>query len=193
MGKKRWRIVGFLLMASVGRAGEPVFAEPPELSVESIAQACPTPRDLARFLQKRMTFQTDSQLFGKEDHWQSPEEFLKRGSGDCEDYALLAQAVFASQGREAYVLSLFGRDGYAHTVCVFSERGRWRVLTQDRLLPVRAPSLEEAASTLHPQWTWGGISERVGFRGRLVREIQNPAPAPLTGFTSSDLENLPFY
>ena len=73
---------------------------------------------------------------------------------------------------EAVVLSLYGPKGYAHTVCVFAEGGRYHVINQDTLLTLQAPSLEAAATALLPGWTWGGVAQRAGTRGRLVQMIK---------------------
>ena len=70
------------------------------------------------------------------------------------------------------VLSLYGPTGYAHTVCVFAERGRYHVINQDTLLILQAPSLEAAATALLPGWTWGGVAQRAGTRGRLMQMIK---------------------
>ena len=143
--------------------------------LEALLQACPTPESLARFFQEQMTFTEDMQLFGEADYWQTPEEFLDRRAGDCEDYALLAKAALQRLGFEAFVFSLYGEDGYAHTVCVFLEQGRYHVFNQDRLLRLSAGSLREVAAQLHPHWTWGAVAEQAGTRGRgthfLEREI----------------------
>ncbi|MCO4759724.1 MAG: phosphoglycerate kinase, partial [Oceanospirillaceae bacterium] len=34
------------------------------------------------------TYRSDRQLFGVEDHWSAPAEFIRRGQGDCEDFAI---------------------------------------------------------------------------------------------------------
>lgn len=36
----------------------------------------------------QMKYKTDIELWGKNDYWAKPLEFLKKGAGDCEDYAL---------------------------------------------------------------------------------------------------------
>ena len=33
-------------------------------------------------------FRSDQKTWGKEDYWALPREFLNRGIGDCEDYAI---------------------------------------------------------------------------------------------------------
>ena len=141
--------------------------------LETLSRTCPTPESLARFFQEQITFQEDIRLFGEVDYWQAPEEFLSRRAGDCEDYALLAQAVLRRLGFEAFVFSLYGENGYAHTVCVFTQDGRYDVINEDRLLRLEAGSLEEVATQLYPQWTWAAVAERSGTRGRGIRFIEH--------------------
>lgn len=151
---------------------------PPESMVITLAQRYPTPEVLARFLKKEIKFQEDKRLFGQPDYWQDPEEFLAHRAGDCEDYALLAQAVLTLQGKEAFLFSLYGPEGYAHTICVFVEAGRYNVINEDRVIRYRANSLEELAALLNPAWRWAAVAEKTGHRGRSVREIRNPSPLP---------------
>jgi len=147
------------------------------LSLDHLAQRYRTPQQIATFLQRHFTFRRDDELFGEIEHWQSPEEFLARRSGDCEDYALLAREFLSRNDIEAYVFSLFGEDGYAHTVCIFRDaHGRYNLLNQDKLRLYRAQSLEALATALHAGWTWGGITDQAGRRGRLVKEIINASP-----------------
>lgn len=161
---------------------------PHDLLLDELARAYTTPQAVAGFLKRTFAFRRDQDLFGEADHWQSPQEFLARKAGDCEDYALLAQALLAKNGIMAYVFSVFGEEGYAHTVCVFQdERGRYNVINQDKLRPYRAASLEALAAELYPAWTWAAVAEQEGTRGRLVQSFNNSHPAPtfsdpITGF-----------
>lgn len=136
-----------------------------------VARSHPTPEQLARFLNTHLTFREDLPLFGQVDYWQSPEEVLSRGQGDCEDYASLATDLLGRQGVRSFLFSLYGKKGYAHTVCVFVESERYSVLNQDRLLRYRAASLEDLAGKLCRAWEWGAVAERHGHRGRAIRVI----------------------
>lgn len=177
--KTAWILIGCLLWTG-GRIGlpperagaEPQGTEPP---LAALARSCPTPEALAEFLSTHIAFAEDQALFNTADYWQAPEELLSRREGDCEDYALLAHAVFQLQGRESYVLSLYGAEGYAHTVCIFVENGRYNVVNQDRIIRMEAPSLETLAAALCPAWNWGALAERWGTRGRALQLIKRSA------------------
>ncbi len=159
----------FCVVAAPQAASEPGQAESP---LDLVARSCSTPEQLARFLNAHLIFQEDLSLFGEADYWQAPEEVLVRGRGDCEDYALLADDLLKRQGRKSLVFSLYGPKGYAHTVCVFVEDGRYNLLNQDRLVRTGAASLEELAGKLCRDWEWGAVAERHGHRGRAVRILR---------------------
>ncbi len=157
----------------------------PATLLAQLARTYATPEAIATFLHRSFTFTRDMETFGQADHWQTPEEFAARRAGDCEDYAMLARELLRRNGIEADVFSLFGQQGYAHTVCVFKDqRGRYNVLDQDTLRSYHAASLEEVASALHPAWTFGGIAEQQGTRGRLVQRLTNAHPAAALDFSS---------
>ncbi len=182
MIRRQWKAKLILAVFGSSLFGEGVLhsvADPGvgDPSLEALSRTCPTPESLVRFLQQQMTFEEDLRLFGEMDYWQTPEEFLGRRSGDCEDYALLAQAVLQRSGVEAFVFSLYGEDNYAHAVCVFTEKGRYHVINQDRLLRLEAGSLKEVAARLYPRWTWGAVAERAGSRGRGIRFIERELQA----------------
>ena len=151
-----------------------VESDPPTPLIEQMAHTYTTPDAIASFLRTHFRFAQDAALFGEREHWQSPLEFLARRAGDCEDYALLARELLVRNGMEAFVFSLFGEEGYAHTVCVFVDRhGRYSIINQDRICVYEAPSLNALASLIYPAWTVGAVVERHGTLGRLVYEITN--------------------
>lgn len=45
-----------------------------------------------------VAYRTDEQNHGRLDQWSTPNETLRRGSGDCEDYAILKMAILARLG-----------------------------------------------------------------------------------------------
>ena len=157
---------------------------PIPVTLDRLARTYTTPKAVAAFLRKAFTFQRDEELFGEADRWQAPEEFLARKAGDCEDYALLARALLRRNGIEAYVFSLFGKESYAHTVCVFVDvHGQYNLIDGDKLRELHAKSLEAVASWLSPAWTVAGIAEQVGTYGQLVKQLTNSHPASAHAFT----------
>ncbi len=171
--------MGWMVLAAViWFLGTPLRAAAEALPVDQLASMYTTPKAVATFLRNNVTFTRDEELFGEADRWQSPEEFVARKAGDCEDYALLARALLRRNGIEAYVFSVFGKQGYAHTVCVFLDaRGRYNVIDGDKLRTLHAESLEAVASWLDPAWTSGAIAEQAGARGQMIQQVTNSHPA----------------
>nr|WP_259053361.1 transglutaminase-like cysteine peptidase [Klebsiella sp. BIGb0407] len=64
------------------------------------------------FFNSRMDFRDDIIVWGQQDYWATPIEFLRKGAGDCEDYALAKYftlrelGIPASQLRITYVKAL---------------------------------------------------------------------------------------
>ena len=147
-------------------------------SLDQLAQRYNTPKSIAAFLKQSFTFSEDQQIFGERDRWQAPEEFLIRKVGDCEDYALLAKALLERNGLQAFVFSVYGEEGYAHTVAVFVDgNGQYNLLNQDRVRFVKATSLTDLASQIYPAWTYAAAVERDGTQGRAITELFNDSPA----------------
>lgn len=149
------------------------------LTLEQLAQQFTTPHTLAQYLKKEFKFKSDQSLFHETDYWQSPEEFIARKRGDCEDYAIFTQHMLMQNGFTALLFSMFGSDGYAHTICVFQdEKKRWNAMNQDKLFHANARTIEELASKINPSWIYGGVVERKGKRGHFVKETHNSDPHP---------------
>ena len=185
MGWMALAVALWLMGLPLRAVAEEISPEPstPAL-LDQLAGTYTTPNAVAAFLHKAFTFQGDEALFGEADRWQSPEEFMARKAGDCEDYALLARALLRRNGIEAYVFSVFGKEAYAHTVCVFvDDRGRYHVIDGDKLRDLHVTSLDAVASWLYPAWTFGGIAEQIGTHGQMVKQLTNSHLASFHAFT----------
>lgn len=76
----------------------------------------------------------DKNLWGQDDYWSSPNETLRKGSGDCEDSAILKMMLLRAAGfpRENLYI-VIGLDTVikqAHAVLVVKSAGRFWVLNQ---------------------------------------------------------------
>ena len=71
------------------------------------------------------------------DKWQTPIETIKRGKGDCEDFAILAVDVLVRIIKivEARFISYIGRHiGQGHSVCVFPYKAKLYVFSNNNLV-----------------------------------------------------------
>ena len=140
------------------------------------------------FINRRIAYATDLELWGQEDYWASPLEALARGRGDCEDYAiakyasLLAAGTPSSSLRLAYVWARTPptRDDpqpkvFAHMVLAYQVGGDDEPMILDNLHAEVLPS--SARPDLTPVYSfsddglWQGNGKvRVGdAQARLVR------------------------
>ncbi|WP_228028204.1 transglutaminase-like cysteine peptidase [Chitinibacter fontanus] len=99
------------------------------------------------FFNERIIFAPDRQVWGVEDYWATPVEFLGRGAGDCEDFAiakyfsLLALGVSESKLRITYVqASGHGPANLAHMVLTYYPSPSAVPLVLDNLIPEIKPA-----------------------------------------------------
>jgi len=96
----------------------------------------------ALWLKENVRYKAD--LFG--DSWSSPAETLKRGRGDCEDFAFLSEEVLSQLGYEPYIIAFIKRDiGDWHAICAFKAKGLYHYFDNFNLVKTRAESLERLA------------------------------------------------
>jgi len=120
-------------------------------TLEQLARELPTPQAVADFMWKNFAYETDRRQFGRSEHWQSPEEFLKKGKGDCEDFALFAYDILKRNGTNAFVVSIYSLHN-AHTVCVYEWDGVYHVLDGARVSAHKAKTVRELAAKMNPHW-----------------------------------------
>ncbi|GAB4062885.1 transglutaminase-like cysteine peptidase [Uliginosibacterium sediminicola] len=102
------------------------------------------------FFNRHIQFQDDTVVWGQDDYWATPLEFLGRASGDCEDYAiakyfsLIELGVPASRMRLIYVRARFGGPGstvsVAHMVLGYYAQPQADPLILDNLLAEIRPA-----------------------------------------------------
>jgi hypothetical protein len=141
-------------------------------SIPALAQEVQTPRVLEKFMKKNLHYVSDRAQFGEDEYWQTPEEMLKRKTGDCEDYALFAQAVLQQMGYRAFILSVYW-DRDAHTVVVFENEGRWNLFNLAELREVKADSLQALANAIETNWSYLGIMRQEGTGGVIAQKVQH--------------------
>jgi predicted transglutaminase-like cysteine proteinase len=133
-----------------------------------------------QFFNNRMIFLDDKVVWRKTDYWATPIEFLRKGKGDCEDYALAKyftlrqMGVPAEQLRMTYVKALLLNQ--AHMVVTWYSRPDAIPLVLDNLNPTILPATER--SDLLPVYSFNGeglwlpqagVSKRIGDSKRLSR------------------------
>lgn len=76
--------------------------------------------NINRGVNRLIAYKRDKAVYGSLDHWAQPGEILKRGAGDCEDFAILKMAALLDAGIPAQSMSLVvlqdRRKGVFHAV-----------------------------------------------------------------------------
>lgn len=122
------------------------------------------------FYNRRMGFRDDQLVWGQLDYWASPLEFMQRGEGDCEDFAiakyfsLLALGMPSERMRLVYVRAAIGGPGgvsQAHMVLAYYPTPQAEPLILDNLigdirLASRRPDLTPVFS-FNTEGLWQGV------------------------------------
>ena len=135
------------------------------LSLADLAFQLKTPENIAHYLWRNFAFEYDRRLFGREEYRQPAEEFMANSRGDCEDFANLAYHLLRLNGFEAFLMNIYG-SGFAHTVCVFKENGRYQAIDGSDLKRVEAEDLKELAGRLRPFWKDATLGVPLKARGK---------------------------
>lgn len=132
------------------------------------------------FFNQRIVFRSDQTVWGAADYWATPVESLRKGAGDCEDYALAKYltlrelGVPANQLRITYVKAL--KLNQAHMVVTWYATPGAVPLVLDNLKAVILPAT--ARTDLLPVYAFNGEglwlpqatgNKRVGDSKRLSR------------------------
>ena len=110
---------------SVSRVLRQNFGSKPGTSLETIA-------DINRWVNRKIDYTEDRELFGKADHWAGARRTLALGKGDCEDYALTKMQLLAAAGvaRKDMYLSIVKDTirGQDHAFLVVRHEGQYLIL-----------------------------------------------------------------
>jgi predicted transglutaminase-like cysteine proteinase len=91
-----------------------------------------------RFFNEKIRFENDLEVWGVEDYWATPIEFLARGAGDCEDFAIAKYFTLKATGvdddklRITYVKAL--RYNIHHMVLTYYSDPEAEPLVLDNLV-----------------------------------------------------------
>lgn len=110
------------------------------------------------FINEKTVFVNDTDLYGVKDYWATPVEFLSRGAGDCEDYAIAKYFSLKMMGiseeklRIAYVKAL--QYNIFHMVMLYYSNPGAEPLILDNLVTTIKPASERR--DLLPIFTFNG-------------------------------------
>ncbi len=102
------------------------------------------------FFNRRMLFRTDMEVWQQEDYWATPLEFMGRGAGDCEDFAIAKYITLQLLGVEnerlrlIYVRARSGAASIAHMVLGYYPQATSEPLVLDNLISSVRPASQRA-------------------------------------------------
>lgn len=112
--------------------------------VEDMAGAHPLRQlDAVNRFFNRIAYGEDSDVYGVNDYWAPPQEFLRRTAGDCEDYSIAKYAALRAMGWSADALLVVAirdrKHNVDHAVLAARLNGQWYYLDNrsSRLLKPR--------------------------------------------------------
>lgn len=119
------------------------------------------------FFNRRMLFESDIVIWQQEDYWATPLEFIGRGAGDCEDFAIAKYITLQMLGignerlRLIYVRAKSGATAtIAHMVLGFYPQPTEEPLILDNLISSVRPASQR--SDLAPIFSFNGDGLWVG-------------------------------
>lgn len=111
-----------------------------------------SPETISKWLRKNIHYESDRT---GDDYWQAPYETLEKKSGDCEDYAFLAQALLSEIGIQSQVVMVSykkGIDKKGHAMCVFDRGAGFEYFSGSVLSKTSAVSIEQIMDQEYPTW-----------------------------------------
>lgn len=135
--------------------------------------------DLVNAFFNRFTYRTDAQEYGVSDHWATPVEFMARGAGDCEDYAIAKFFSLKLMGfgdQDLRVVAVFDRVArIGHAVLTAEVEGTRYVLDNrsNRLSPETSYDFQPILS-MNEAGVWRNVQQQ---RARSVKTLTNVSSA----------------
>lgn len=126
------------------------------LTLRELSTTLQTPDQIAHYMWRHFVFEQDQRQFGQNEYWQTPQELLINRKGDCEDFAQFSHTLLKAAGISSFMFNIYG-DGYAHTVTVFKENGKYNAIDGVRVMHYQADSLDELSEMIHPFWKKSAI------------------------------------
>jgi len=119
------------------------------------------------YLNRRIDFRDDIEVWGKVDYWASPLEALDKGRADCEDYAIAKYFSLVSAGvpvaklRMVYVRATVGGRSLAHMVLAYYAEPNAEPLILDNLIGVVRPASQrpdlQPVFSFNSEGLWQGV------------------------------------
>lgn len=128
-----------------------------------------SPSAIAKWLKANIKYKSDWSSHHEKEYWQSPKETLVLKTGDCEDFAFLAQALLNEIGISSSVISIQHiKDGKqrGHAICVFPKERPYNYFNVSKLNTSNREIDANFIAKLYPSWV--SISELDLFQHKRI-------------------------
>ena len=120
-----------------------------------------TPESLSIWMQKDLKYISDTK---EEDSFKSPEQTVKDGGGDCEDFARLSHYLLSKWGYDSKIIAIYRPKGN-HAVTVFKNRdGFWQMFDLQHIRPQPTRGVIPLVTGYYPDWIKIDVVNEHGFR-----------------------------
>ena len=145
------------------------------LSLRDLSFQLQTPESITKYMWHNFTFESDQKNFGREEYWQTAEEFMDTQKGDCEDFAIFANTMLQMNGVTSFLLNIYG-GRFSHTVCVFKENDKYNVIDGTDVLRYQSEDITKLISQIYPFWKKAAIvkaaADTPGSYGVILKEFE---------------------
>jgi hypothetical protein len=127
-----------------------------------------SPEAISKWLLKNIRYESDRT---GDDYWQAPYETLEKKSGDCEDYAFLAQALLSEIGIQSKVVFVSYKKGIekkGHAMCVFDRGAGYEYFSGATLNKSPSAFIEQIMEQKYPGWL---TIAKVDFKAKVRTEL----------------------
>lgn len=140
---------------------------------KQVATSLSSPESIAKYMWKNFRVESDQNQFGQNERWQSPDELLANQRGDCEDFARFAYEILRANGTKAWLVSIYGRNSYGHTICIFFENGLYHAIDGTDVKRLNGKSLVEVFEKIYPFWQKAALVKALpnGSRAIILKEF----------------------
>ncbi|MCK4809612.1 MAG: transglutaminase-like cysteine peptidase [Candidatus Omnitrophica bacterium] len=123
--------------------------------INNLEYAClKSSEEISGWLRNNIVYKPDKEFYPQKDYWQTPKETIILGSGDCEDFAFLAQALLKETGMDPSVIAIQYKEGSektGHAICVFPEKGLQNYFSGYRLYKTTKMDILDLVKSLYPE------------------------------------------
>jgi predicted transglutaminase-like cysteine proteinase len=156
-----------------------------------------------RWVNSTIAFGDDRDIYGRADYWAPASETFRRGTGDCEDFAIAKMELLSALGisrskmRLVVARDLVRNADHAILIVTLSDRSVMLDNVTDRLLDARLPndyrpimSFSQNAKWVHGYAVQSAISVRMASAAQLPQPAANKNPDVLTVSTEPEFAAL---